>query len=173
MSKIFENKQLIHIASEVVILVALVYYFNQKNRKLLNIVEDLAQRVEEQEDLIQKHEEIIKKMVEQINKLSSISPPQPSYYTPQPLSQPKRTKPPPLQPPQKQSSKKSVRHIEPPVQPPVKQTRSPAQVSFSKPQHTVEETYDNYDDEEENSDLDAELAEELSELDTDDLKKQQ
>lgn len=172
MSKIFENKQLIHIATEVVILVALVYYFNQKNRKLLNIVEDLAQRVEEQEDLIQKHEEIIKKMVDTLNKLSTYSPQ--SQFTPQPQPPRKQKPQSPPQEVQQRITKKSVRHTEPPLPTPVKQTRTPVQVSFSKPApQYIEESYGDYKEEEENSDLDAELAEELSELDTDDLKKHQ
>jgi hypothetical protein len=58
-----ENKQMIHIASEIVVLVGLTFYFNQKNRKLMSHIEDLAQKIEEQEDLLQKHEQIIKKMV--------------------------------------------------------------------------------------------------------------
>ena len=54
---------MIHIASEIVVLVGLTFYFNQKNRKLMSHIEDLAQKIEEQEDLLQKHEQIIKKMV--------------------------------------------------------------------------------------------------------------
>ena len=50
---------MVHIASEVVVLVGLTFYFNQKNKKLMRHIEDLAQRVEEQEDLLQKHEQII------------------------------------------------------------------------------------------------------------------
>ena len=69
MSKLLENKQIIHIASEIVILLGLTFYFNQKNKKLLGYIEDLSQRVEEQEDLLQKHEEIIKKLVEFINNI--------------------------------------------------------------------------------------------------------
>ena len=69
MSQILENKQMIHIVSEVVVLIGLTFYFNQKNKKLLNHIEDLAQRIEEQEDLLQKHETIIKKLVSSINEL--------------------------------------------------------------------------------------------------------
>ena len=43
---------MVHIVSEVVVLVGLAFYFNQKNKKLLAHIEDLAQRVEEQEDQI-------------------------------------------------------------------------------------------------------------------------
>ena len=51
-----ENKQqMVHIIAEIVAMVAMVFYFNQKHKKVLTIVEDLSQRIEEQEDLIQKH----------------------------------------------------------------------------------------------------------------------
>lgn len=76
MSQILENKQMIHIVSEVVVLIGLTFYFNQKNKKLLNHIEDLAQRIEEQEDLIQKHENIIKKLVSSINELHANNLPQ-------------------------------------------------------------------------------------------------
>lgn len=77
MSQILENKQMIHIVSEVVVLIGLTFYFNQKNKKLLNHIEDLAQRIEEQEDLLQKHETIIKKLVSSINELHAKNPSQP------------------------------------------------------------------------------------------------
>ena len=69
MSQILENKQMVHIVSEVIVLIGLTFYFNQKNKKLLNHIEDLAQRIEEQEDLLQKHENIIKKLVASINEI--------------------------------------------------------------------------------------------------------
>jgi len=59
---------LIHIVSEVMVLVGLTFYFTQKNKKLGDHIEDLAQRVEEQEDLLQKHEQIIKRLVDHITK---------------------------------------------------------------------------------------------------------
>ena len=111
MSQILENKQMIHIVSEVVVLIGLTFYFNQKNKKLLNHIEDLAQRIEEQEDLIQKHENIIKKLVSSINELHANNLPQalpknvmkkPVPKTPLPKASPKvspkvspRTSPPP------------------------------------------------------------------------------
>ena len=67
----FENivnkQQMIHMAAEVVILISVIFYFSQKNRKLSNQIEDLIQRVEEQENMIVKHEEIINKMAAYIN----------------------------------------------------------------------------------------------------------
>ena len=67
----FENivnkQQMIHMAAEVIILISVIFYFSQKNRKLSNQIEDLIQRVEEQENMIVKHEEIINKMAAYIN----------------------------------------------------------------------------------------------------------
>jgi len=51
-----ENKQLVHIVAEVVVLVGVVFYFSSKNKKLSSHIEELAQRIEEQEDRIQKLE---------------------------------------------------------------------------------------------------------------------
>lgn len=76
MSKLFtENKQtMVHIVSEVVVLVGLTFYFNQKNKKLRAHIEDLAQRLEEQEDLLQKHDQIIKQLVEHVSKQRVVMP---------------------------------------------------------------------------------------------------
>ena len=62
-----ENKQIIHIASEIVAFAGVIYYFNQKNKKLLSHIQDLSQKIEEQTELLQKHEEVIKKMTVFIN----------------------------------------------------------------------------------------------------------
>ena len=73
MPKIWENKQIIHIASEILVLVCVVIYNNQKHKKLLKHIEDLVQRVEDQEDIIQKHEEVIKKLVLYVNNQQQLS----------------------------------------------------------------------------------------------------
>lgn len=61
MSKFFENnKQIIHIATEIVVLIGLTFYFSQQNRTLRKHIEDLAQRIEDQEDVIKKLEDLMK-----------------------------------------------------------------------------------------------------------------
>ena len=65
--KLLDNKQLLHIASEVVVLVGLTFYFSSKNKKLLGHVEELAQRLEEQEDKIQKLETTLQTKIDTIN----------------------------------------------------------------------------------------------------------
>ena len=68
MNKIFDNKQMVHIVSEIIVLIALVYYVNQKNKKLLGYIEDLSQRIEEQEDKIENHETILRKIIDNLNR---------------------------------------------------------------------------------------------------------
>jgi uncharacterized coiled-coil protein SlyX len=69
-SSFLDNKQLVHIASEVVILLGVVFYFSSKNKKLLSHIEELSQRVEEQEDSIQKLNETVQKMNNNMGKLA-------------------------------------------------------------------------------------------------------
>ena len=55
-----ENKHMIHVLSEVAAMLGITFYFSQQNKRLKGYIEDLAQRMEEQEDLIQRHEEMLK-----------------------------------------------------------------------------------------------------------------
>ena len=145
-----ENKQMVHIASEIIALVGLTFYFNQKNKKLLGLIEDLTKKVQEQDDLIQKHDHIIKKMIEFMN-----------------LQNQKSSSPPILPEPSK-IRKKSIKevHTKHPLAP--SKSEQP-KVSFTdevliknkSPQKIESEESD---EESEESDLDAELAEELEEL---------
>lgn len=63
MSSIIENKQLVHIGTEIVILAGLSYYFNNKNVKLLESIEVINLRLNQQEEMIQKQEMMIKKLM--------------------------------------------------------------------------------------------------------------
>ena len=88
LTNITENKQqMVHIIAEIVAMVAMVFYFNQKHKKVLTIVEDLSQRIEEQEELIQKHEEVIKKLVEGFNNTQKVQPMTQQPMTQQPMTQ--------------------------------------------------------------------------------------
>ena len=153
---------MIHVVSEVVVLVGLTFYFNQKNKKLVAHIADLAQRVEEQEDLLQKHEQIIKQIVAYISKQQAASQHHSS------VSQPQVRRSPPTRR-VKQSQKVLFK-------PPAKEdlpSSSRVRVSFaSAPQTSIEVVDDSNSEEEE--DLDAELKEELSDLvETEDsLKKE-
>ena len=145
-----ENKQMVHIASEIIVLVGMTYHFNKQNRSLRNHIEDLAQRVEEQEDLIQKHETIIKKLVDAVNTLHS------HHQPPTPVVQAPVVQAPVVQAPV--------------VQTPVVQTPEPKSiVEFMSPNDshiikmTVPSSLSNID-ESSIEDLDAEILEELEEL---------
>jgi hypothetical protein len=58
--KQFDNKQLVHIGCEVVALLGVSYYFSSKNKTLQSHIEELCQKLEEQEDKILKLEETMK-----------------------------------------------------------------------------------------------------------------
>ena len=73
MSKLLENKQIIHIVTEIIAAIVIIFYFSSKYKKLLGHIEDLSQRLEEQEDIIQKHELIIKQLVHAINNRGPIT----------------------------------------------------------------------------------------------------
>ena len=69
MSSLSNNKQLmIHVVSEIAVLAGITFYFTKKNNTMSTRIDDLVQRVEEQEDLIQKHDAIIQKLVGYINR---------------------------------------------------------------------------------------------------------
>ena len=138
-----ENKQMIHIVSEIIVLGGLIYYFNQKNKKLLSHIQDLSRKIEEQEGILQKHEEIIIKISEFINQQKNISTP---IIKKIPLKE--------------NRTKKSE-----PIKVSFKKESSPIK---NKIVQRVEEISSS--EEEEESDLDAELAEELEELEIEELE---
>lgn len=172
MSKFLENKQLVHIASEVVILLGLTFYFNQQNKKLKGYIEDLVQRVEEQEDLLQKHEQIIRKLVEHINQMPVVPPqaaPVPQQQQTPPHRPPAhRNRAPVKQEPRRRKTKRSPSnqvHTEAPLSPPAQVPAPAARVSFMEATQIEERPSDETEIvEESESDLDVELAEELGEL---------
>lgn len=71
MSTFMDNKQqLIHYASEILVLTGLVVYFSKKNKTMMTHIEDMLQRLEEQEETIQKHEKLIKGLSEKVKMLT-------------------------------------------------------------------------------------------------------
>ena len=67
-SNLLENKQLMHITAEVIVVIGIIYYINQKNKALSKDIDKLVQRIEEQEDIIQRHEQLIKRLIETLEK---------------------------------------------------------------------------------------------------------
>lgn len=154
MSKLFtDNKQMmVHIVSEVVVLVGLTFYFNQKNKKLMAHIEDLAQRIEEQEDLLQKHDQIIKQLVDHVSKQQ--------VAMQQQVTAPVRT----ANVIKKASPRRKLRvkrrlSSPPPTTPPVEQ--HPVRVHFAEDKDPDPESESESETE---ADLDNELQEELNDL---------
>jgi outer membrane biosynthesis protein TonB len=142
MSKLLENKQLLHVAGEVVILLGVTYFFTQKHKKVMAHVEDLAQRLEEQDEMIQKHEQVIRKLVETINSRPAAIP---------------------------QHSLGSLRTQQPlPSRPILKRKKKPKPPVIPEPEPEPEPEprvqFIESDDSDEDDDLDSELRNELSEL---------
>lgn len=69
-TKLFDNKQIIHMVSEAVVLFGISFYFSSQNKKLMSHIEELAHRIEEQDDKIQQMGTVI----EQMNKNMSMLP---------------------------------------------------------------------------------------------------
>ena len=63
MSKLLDNKQIIHIVSEIFVIAGITIYFSSQNKKLLNHINDLTQRIDDQEEVIQTHEKKIAQLV--------------------------------------------------------------------------------------------------------------
>ena len=160
MSKIFENKYLIHIASEIIIIIGIAFYFNKENKKLKSNIDDLSQRIKEQDELLKNHSQLIKKLMESTNRIQMTHNDDISNIT----STDKKLK-------QNEIHKYSIKHhhTKSPLSPPVKSVKkgnNTPQVSFMN-KHTeklsvIEENSDS--DSDSDSDLDAEIAEEIEEL---------
>jgi uncharacterized protein YoxC len=182
--KFFDNKQLVHIASEVVVLVGLTFYFSSKNKKLLSHIEELSQRIEEQEDRIQKMEVSLQQvnqkfdaLVQQVNagfnqmgqNISTLVQEREKKGK-KILKQVKTVDKPVEKPVDKPVEKHTT-----PVLEEVKPSRHENKVNFysqvvvEKEDDTVEEDVD--EEELSDSDLDDEIRDELNELDSS-LKKQ-
>ena len=63
-----ENKQLLHIVSEVIILIGLSLYFHRKTKRLTDHVNALIKKADEHDEIIQRHEEIIRQLVGILNR---------------------------------------------------------------------------------------------------------
>jgi|UniRef100_A0A6C0D070 hypothetical protein len=67
MAKLFENKQIIHIATEIIVIGGLTFYFNQKHNKMVKQIDELKSLIEQQNLILQKHEQIIQTLVSNFN----------------------------------------------------------------------------------------------------------
>ena len=139
MSKLLENKQIIHIAAEMIVITGVVFYFSSKNKKLLEYIENLSVRLDEQDKLIQKHEQVIIQLVATINNTASVKN---SSRKSKNDSQSKN-----------KEQKNTIRKVQKPL------------VSFDDNDEVVENIKKESSSEEDESELDAAIADELGELD--------
>jgi hypothetical protein len=177
MSKLLENnKQMIHVASEVVVLLGITYYFSSKNKKLVDQLDDLSQRVEEQEEIIQKHIELFKQQDAMIRQLATMCQ-QPQQQSQQQQSQQQQSQRLPVN---EKSLDHKTRKISKKKEEQLRQEQNKKQekskVRFSAPLNDgnviVENMEsDNQSSEEDDSDLDQEIREELDELSDGSKKK--
>lgn len=168
--KLLDNKQMLHIVSEVVVLIGLTFYFSSQNKKLHEHIESVHGRLEKQEDKIQKLETTIQQMstvitqlsqgVQQIggntailaNRVASLSAPE--------LKKPKKPVPKPVSEQKPTLVKSKVRFT-----PSVKEVPEEEEDQEEEIVETEDDIIEEEDEEElSDSDLDAEIREELNEL---------
>ena len=171
MSSLLQNKQIAHIATEVVVLLCVTFYFSSKNKKLLEHIEDLSQRLEDQEDSIQKHDQIIKQLVQLVNNRQPYQPPQTEPLRQQVSGSSQSPKSIRKKPNQINTDKQKNKIKSPPK---IYEENEEIDDEADIQQYEVEDKLELLSDDE--SALDAELAQELEELDNEDvnnsLKKQ-
>ena len=167
---LLKDKQVLHAVAEVIILSGLVYYFNQQNKKIFLHIENLSQRVEEQEDIIQKHEIVIKKLSESFIKMSK----QIEIFSVQNHNTPTQKEKYQQNYIDKKSNKRNI-----PYEIKVENTKSDKQVSFNSAKAVESFDYCSDSDSDSDSDnsliedLDNEISDELQELGEIDLKKKE
>lgn len=64
--------QIIHIVSEVIIIFCLTFYTISRNKKMLCYIEDLEQKIIQQEELLQNHDKLIMKLSHNVNSLQNL-----------------------------------------------------------------------------------------------------
>ena len=91
---IFDNKQLMHMAAESVILVVILFYFSFQNKKLAASLNICTKRLKEQEKILQKHDTVLQNHDMILRNLVQGKPmPKPPMPKP-PTSKPPTSKPP-------------------------------------------------------------------------------
>ena len=71
MSKLFENKHILHIVSEIVILVAIIYNISSKFKTIKSYIDDICQRLDEQDETIEKQNKQIDFLIAQLKTLTT------------------------------------------------------------------------------------------------------
>jgi FtsZ-interacting cell division protein ZipA len=90
----FTNKESIRTIIEIILLIAVCYYFNKKHSKTFKHLEEMSQRLEDQEDMIEKQNNLIKDLTEKVEMLMTqkqVRQHESPQYTTAPPSPPKVT----------------------------------------------------------------------------------
>ena len=152
-----ETKQIIHIASEVLVIGGITFYFENKIGKLNDKVDELQSIIQQQSEMIQQHDNLILKLLNTVATLQTNQQKNGIFTSSQqPMIPPKKKVDETL--PQNISNKKQVLIVVP----------NPLESLFELPQHqqsnsVVEEIFDE-------DNLDDELLEELKELEEEEKK---
>lgn len=78
MKALLENKLVLHIVGEAIVFIAVIFYFSQRHKRVMNHINDLVQRIEEQEDMLHKHEKAIENLTKQLKELKDNTSTKPS-----------------------------------------------------------------------------------------------
>lgn len=144
MSKLVEHKEIIHIGTEIVLMAGLSYYFHSKTKKLSSRLEELEKQLAENKATIANHAQVIQNIMGHIDSLNQ-------KLTSAHIPTHERKKGKELQPRRDTKSAK----------------KSPKKPIIIVPQPKIveiEELDELTSSEEEDSDVDAEIEEELREL---------
>lgn len=152
MSKILDMKQIIHIATEIVVIVGITVYLTMKQKKMMSHIDNLTKQLQEQEKMIQQHEHVIRQLVVAMNNTPQLE------KTPKPKNKSVK-KPPPQSIPNKK-----LRFQEPEDDKDEDTSHIYEKDDEEKEDSEEQEKIKELDSSENDSDLDAEIADELSEL---------
>lgn len=156
-----DNKQALHVAAEVIALLGVSVYFSRKNTVLSNQINELQNRLEEQQEIIKRHEHALIQHTRLLQELQDER---------QPVRAPKaRPKPPRVVPPEEEEDEVRIYHTSKPVavSPPARSPKPIPKSVASAPAPASAKTMledDDVGDVENESELDAELESELNEL---------
>lgn len=158
-----ENRQIVHLVSEIIVIGTVIYWFQKKTADLSLQLSNMSKKLEEQSAIINRHEQMIGQLVGLVDTLSRDVPV--PLTNPQPViqqHQPKQLTP---QPQPVKKNKVSFIQEEPKVKVKSKPTPQP------EPEPEPEPELGNEDDElsETESEIDREIQDEIEELG---LKKQ-
>ena len=70
MSKLFDNKQLLHVVAEVVILLSLTYNISSKFKTVRSYIDDICHRLDEQEEIIETQNKKIETLTNEVKTLN-------------------------------------------------------------------------------------------------------